>query len=482
MARSFVHLHVHTEYSMLDGASRIGDVVAAAAQDGQPAIGITDHGNMYGVLDMYQAAREAGIIPIIGTELYQAFEHRTERLARRNSKVDDSGGEVEGGRKAYYHLTALAETLTGYRNLIQLSSRAYLEGYYQKPKVDWELLADHHEGIIATTGCLGGQVLQALLKDDEAGALAVAGRLQDIFGRDSLFVELQDHGIADQQRTNPKLMEIARRIDAPLLATNDSHYTHQGDAMAHDALAVRADEREDPRGEPLQVPRRPALLEARGGDAQPLRRGARGVRLHALDRRAGERRARVRQPSAAELPGAGGPHREDLPARAHDGGREGALRPFSGTRGARATGARAQRHRVDGLLRLLPHRVGHRPLREVARDPGRAGAGERGRILRRVLPAHRGHRSDQVRPAVRAVPQPGSQADARHRHGLRLPLSRRDDQVRVAALRRGPRCADRDVLHHQGASRSARRGPGARLPVRSRRQDREAHAAADHGA
>jgi DNA polymerase-3 subunit alpha len=236
VASSFVHLHVHTEYSMLDGASRIGDVVAAAAQDGQPAIGITDHGNMYGVLDMYKAARDAGLTPVIGTELYQAYEHRSERPTRRSSTVDDSGGEVEGGRKAYYHLTALAETLTGYRNLIQLSSRAYLEGYYQKPKVDWELLEAHHEGIIATTGCLGGQVLQALLKDDEATALAVAGRLQDIFGRENLFVELQDHGLAAQQRTNPMLMRIARAIDAPLLATNDSHYTHQHDAMSHDAL------------------------------------------------------------------------------------------------------------------------------------------------------------------------------------------------------------------------------------------------------
>ena len=129
MAKSFTHLHVHTEYSMLDGASRIGEVVAAAAADGQPAIGITDHGNMYGVLPMYQAARDAGIVPIIGTELYQAYEHRTERPVRRNSKVDDSGGEVEGGRKAYYHLTALAETQTGYRNLIQLSSRAPPRGW-----------------------------------------------------------------------------------------------------------------------------------------------------------------------------------------------------------------------------------------------------------------------------------------------------------------------------------------------------------------
>jgi DNA polymerase-3 subunit alpha len=236
VAKSFTHLHVHTEYSMLDGASRITDVVAAAAADGQPAIGITDHGNMYGVLPMYQAARDIGITPIIGSELYQAFEERTERPARRGSQMDDSGGEVEGGRKAYYHLTTLAESLQGYRNLIMLSSRAYLEGYYQKPKVDWALLEAHHEGIIATTGCLGGHVLQALLRGDDAGALAAASRLQDIFGRDNLFVELQDHGIDDQRWTNPKLLEIARAIDAPILATNDSHYTHQHDAEAHDAL------------------------------------------------------------------------------------------------------------------------------------------------------------------------------------------------------------------------------------------------------
>ena len=226
MAKSFTHLHVHTEYSMLDGASRIGDVVAAAAADGQPAIGITDHGNMYGVLPMYQAARDAGIVPIIGTELYQAYEHRSERPVRRNSKVDDSGGEVEGGRKAYYHLTALAENTTGYRNLIQLSSRAYLEGYYQKPKVDWEILADHAEGVIATTGCLGGHVLQRLLNGDEPGALEAAARFQDIFGRDNLFIELQDQGLPEQAQTNPQLIEIAKKLQAPLLATNDSHYTH----------------------------------------------------------------------------------------------------------------------------------------------------------------------------------------------------------------------------------------------------------------
>ncbi|WCO65194.1 DNA polymerase III subunit alpha [Iamia majanohamensis] len=235
MGDSFTHLHTHTEYSMLDGASRIEQVVAAAAADGQPALGITDHGNMYGVLPFYKACRDHGINPVLGFEAYMAHEHRTERIQTRG-KVDDTGGEGDGGKKAYYHLTLLAESDVGYRNLIQLSSRAFMEGYYRKPKVDWETLADHAEGVIATTGCLGGHVLQSLLNGDEKGALMKAARLQEIFGRDNLFVELQDHGIPEQHRTNPKLIDIARRIGAPLLATNDSHYTHADDAEGHDAL------------------------------------------------------------------------------------------------------------------------------------------------------------------------------------------------------------------------------------------------------
>jgi len=233
--RSFTHLHTHTEFSMLDGAARVGDLVAAAVADGQPALGITDHGNMYGVLDFYKACRDQGIVPIIGTEAYMAGESRHERPVRRG-RVDDTGGDVEGGQKLYYHLTLLSETVEGYRNLMKLSSAAYLEGYYYKPRLDWELLERHHDGLIATTGCLGGVVLQALLSGDPAEAERRAARLQDIFGRDNLFVELQDHGLADQHSTNPQLIEIARRLNAPLLATNDSHYTHREDAVAHDAL------------------------------------------------------------------------------------------------------------------------------------------------------------------------------------------------------------------------------------------------------
>lgn len=222
---------------MLDGAARLDELVAKAVADGQPALGITDHGNMYGVIEFYNECRKQGIKPIIGTEAYMAHDHRTERIARRG-RMDDNGGVDEGGRKQYYHLTLLAENNEGYRNLIQLSSLAFLEGYHYKPRVDWELLEKYSSGLIATTGCLGGHVLQSLLNGDEKGALQKAGRLQDIFGKDNLFVEVQDHGIADQLRTNPQLIELAKKIGAPLLATNDSHYVNQSDHEAQDRKSV----------------------------------------------------------------------------------------------------------------------------------------------------------------------------------------------------------------------------------------------------
>ncbi|HZX55131.1 MAG TPA: PHP domain-containing protein, partial [Ilumatobacteraceae bacterium] len=193
MGDSFTHLHVHTEFSMLDGAARLDDLVAKAVADGQAALGITDHGNMYGVLEFFKECRAQGVKPIIGTEAYMAYETRRERPPRRG-RVDDSGGDTEGGKKLYYHLTLLAENDQGYRNLIQLSSLAFMEGYYYKPRMDWDLLARYHDGLIATTGCLGGHVLQSLLQGDEKGALQNAARLQEIFGKDNLFVELQDHG------------------------------------------------------------------------------------------------------------------------------------------------------------------------------------------------------------------------------------------------------------------------------------------------
>jgi DNA polymerase-3 subunit alpha len=235
MAEGFVHLHNHTEYSMLDGAARVDDMVAAAAADGQRAIGITDHGNLYGVIDFYEACKRHDVTPIIGLEAYMAANSRFDRPPRRG-KIDDTGGDVEGGQKLYHHLTLLAVTNAGYRNLRELASRAFLEGYYYKPRLDWELLEDYAGGLVATSGCLGGVVLQALLQGDEKKALELAGRLQSIFGRENFFIELQDHGLPAQHRTNPKLLEIAHALDAPLLATNDLHYVRHEDAEMHDAL------------------------------------------------------------------------------------------------------------------------------------------------------------------------------------------------------------------------------------------------------
>jgi len=235
MAEGFVHLHNHTEYSMLDGAARVEEMVLAAKADGQRAIAITDHGNLYGVIDFYETCRKHEMTPIIGLEAYMAANSRFDRPPRRG-KIDDTGGETEGGQKLYHHLTLLASTNQGYRNLRELSSLAFLEGYYYKPRLDWDLLERYNDGLIATSGCLGGVVLQALLHDDYPKALELAGRLQSIFGNESFYIELQDHGIPEQVRTNPQLLEIAKELRAPLVATNDLHYVHHDDAEMHDAL------------------------------------------------------------------------------------------------------------------------------------------------------------------------------------------------------------------------------------------------------
>jgi DNA polymerase-3 subunit alpha len=222
VSSSFVHLHLHTEYSMLDGAARIQDVVATAAADGQPAVGITDHGNMYGVLDFYQAARDADVKPILGMEAYFVDTSRFDRPRRSEHEI--------------YHLTLLALNSQGYKNLIKVSSGAYIDGFFYKPRADFELLERYHEGLVGTSGCLGSAVCQRLLKDDYKGALETAARFQEVMGRDNFFIEMQDHGLPEQHRVNVHLLRIARELGAPLLATNDSHYTRRDDAESHAAL------------------------------------------------------------------------------------------------------------------------------------------------------------------------------------------------------------------------------------------------------
>jgi len=234
MSKSFVHLHAHTEYSMLDGAAKIQTYIDRVKELGQPGAAITDHGNLYGALEFHKVAIKNNINPIIGYEAYVTTESRFERPDRDKNKR--------------YHLTLLAENNEGYWNLVKLASKAYTEGYYYKPRLDYELMREHSKGIIALSGCLGGEIAQHLAPDGstEEGnsqgersyekALSKASLYQEIFGKDNFYIELHNHEIKQQEIILPDLLNISKEISAPLVATNDSHYVHPEDSSAHDAL------------------------------------------------------------------------------------------------------------------------------------------------------------------------------------------------------------------------------------------------------
>ena len=221
MAASFVHLHVHSEYSLLDGACRVGGLVARVKELGMDAVAITDHGSLAGVVQFYRAAQKAGVKPIIGLELYV--------VADRHDKSRPRGEERT-------HLTLLAMNDEGYRNLVQLSTRTYLEGYFFRPRADFELLREHHEGIICLSGCMTGRAARLLLQGNDEEALAEVNRLAALFGPQNTYVELQDAGMAEQRELVPKLAALAARAGLKTVATNDVHYLSHDDAHAHDAL------------------------------------------------------------------------------------------------------------------------------------------------------------------------------------------------------------------------------------------------------
>lgn len=219
---AFAHLHVHTEYSLLDGACRMERLLDAAKEMGQTAVAITDHGCMYGVVEFYKAAKKRGIHPILGCEVYVA--RRT-----RFDKVHELDGENR-------HLVLLCENETGYHNLLALVSKAWVEGFYSKPRVDLDLLREHHEGLIALSACLAGEIPRALTRGDYEGAREAALRYEGIFGRGNFYLELQDHGMAEQKRINPQLIRLSRETGIPLVATNDCHYIAPEDSRMHRVL------------------------------------------------------------------------------------------------------------------------------------------------------------------------------------------------------------------------------------------------------
>jgi DNA polymerase-3 subunit alpha len=238
-SEGFVHLHVHTEYSMLDGASLLDGLFTRVTELGMPAIAMTDHGNLHGAYDFYSKARKYGVQPIIGIEAYLTpGTHRSERRRVRWGRGDvaEEGGDDVAGGGAYTHMTMWAESTEGMHNLFRLSSLSSTEGYFYRPRMDKELLAAHSKGLIVSTGCPSGAIQTRLRLGQWDEAVREAGELQDIFGRDSVFLELMDHGIAIEKRVRDDLLTLGRQLGIPPLATNDSHYNNPEDADAHDAL------------------------------------------------------------------------------------------------------------------------------------------------------------------------------------------------------------------------------------------------------
>jgi DNA polymerase-3 subunit alpha len=223
MKPEFVHLHVHTDYSLLDGASRIESLCEKAYEMGMPALAITDHGSMFGVADFFQKAKKAGIKPLLGCEIYLVYDHKASEKPER-------------GRHKYYHMGVIAANLTGYQNLVKLVSRAHTQGFYYKPRADMESLAQYAEGLIGFTGCLQGVVPQHLLRGDWEGAQAAMSRFIDIFTKERFFVEIQDHGIPEQQQIIPGLLALAKDFGLRVVCTNDVHYVEQSHWAAHDSL------------------------------------------------------------------------------------------------------------------------------------------------------------------------------------------------------------------------------------------------------
>ncbi len=220
---SFAHLHVHTEYSLLDGSNKIKEYVSRVKELGMNSAAITDHGVMYGVIDFYREARKQGIKPILGCEVYVAPNSRFDR-------------ETAGGESRYHHLVLLAENNTGYANLMKIVSRGFTEGYYYKPRVDKDLLRQYHEGIIALSACLAGEVQRYLSRGLTEEAKKVALEYQDIFGKGNFFLEMQDHGIPEQQLVNQRQIQLSKETGIELVVTNDIHYTYAEDAKPHDIL------------------------------------------------------------------------------------------------------------------------------------------------------------------------------------------------------------------------------------------------------
>ena len=454
LAADFVHLHVHSEYSILDGACRIPALAERAAELEMPAVGLTDHGSLAGAVQLYQHAAKQGVKPIIGCEVYVC---------------DDSSKQEKG----YAHLTLLAESTEGYGNLIKLASAGYLQGYYYKPRVDWSLLEQHSAGVIALSGCLSGRVSKALEESREADAAADLDKLVQVFGKDGTYVEIQNAGLAEQARINPLLAKLAQGTGLPLVATGDVHYLLHEDARAHEALLCIQS------GDSLKNPNRwrfdtdqfffktPDEM-ARDFAEYPA---ALATTLEVADRCSVEiELGTIRLP---KLPGPGGPRRVRLPRRA--------VRERPEKRYERVTPEIQERLKFElktiremgfaDYFLIVWDFVAFAKRNGVSVGPGRGStAGSLAAYaldITEVDPMKYDLLFERfLNPGRKSMPDMDidfSVAGPRPRH-----------QLRGREVRARPGGADHHLRDDDGARGRARRGAGARGSLRHRRQDREA--------
>ena len=456
-ADSFVHLHLHTQYSLLDGAVRIKELMKKAKGFGMPAVAMTDHGNMFGAIEFYNAAHKEGIKPIIGCEVYVAPGSMREKKA-------------SSAKEAASHFTLLAKDLTGYHNLVKLVSAAYLEGYYYKPRVDKELLAKHSAGLIALSGCLKGEVNGYLMADQNAKARESMASFRDIFAPGDFYVELHNHGMEVQQKCNRGLVSLAREFDLPLVAANDVHFLEASHHEAHDVMicigtgAMVHDEKRM-RYTPELYFKSPQEMRALFSELPE----ACDNTLRVADKVRPE--ARFHHVEVSRLPSSRRQDARGIPARALLGGVAPTLRRAGrGRPRARPThGVRAERDGKSRVHQLLPDRLGLHPLRQAKGDSGGSGPRLGGGFARRLHPGHHRHRPAALRADLRAVPQPGARQPAGHRHRLLHGAARRGHRIRPQQVRSQGSQPDRDVRHAVVQGRAQGRLPRAGHELRRRR-------------
>ena len=374
----FVHLHLHTQYSLLDGACQLDKLMGKAKEYRMPALAMTDHGNLFGAVDFYALASKEGIKPIVGCEVYVAPGSRFERSPQ--------DGQYEGAN----HLTLLARDMTGYKNLIKLVTAGYLEGFYYKPRIDRELFAQHAQGLLALSGCLNSEFCHALLEKDQAKAEKIAGWYMDVLGRENFYLEIQDHGLEDQRTAGQGTLAIAKRLGLPVVATNDVHYLNAGDHKAHEVLlciqtgkTMKDADRWRFSSQQFYF-KSPAEMQALFGELPETLKSTIAVAERCnLELKFGQ----ILLPKYTVPEG----YTLDTYLRklAEEGLRE-ALRE-SRAGGDRAVEPGAPGHREDGVRGLLPGGLGFHQLRPLPGHPGGAGPRVRGGIAGGLLSGHHQH-------------------------------------------------------------------------------------------